>query len=64
MKNYFRTFWSFIEAALYLRQPSSKMKLSHCLRSHAKCGVNSLYDHPICQCGVQLVDMVYLQREL
>ena len=22
------------------------------------------YDHPICECGVQLVDMVYLQREL
>ena len=22
------------------------------------------YDHPICECGVQLVDMVYLQREI
>ena len=22
------------------------------------------YDHPICECGVQLVDMVYLQRKL
>lgn len=22
------------------------------------------YDHPICECGVQLVDMVYLQREM
>ena len=22
------------------------------------------YDHPIYECGVQLVDMVYLQREL
>lgn len=22
------------------------------------------YDHPICECGVQLVDMVYLQRVL
>ena len=22
------------------------------------------YDHPICECGVRLVDMVYLQREL
>ena len=22
------------------------------------------YDHPICECGVQLVDMVYLQRAL
>ena len=22
------------------------------------------YDHPICECGVQLVDMVYLEREL
>ena len=22
------------------------------------------YDHPICECGVQLVDMVYLRREL
>lgn len=22
------------------------------------------YDHPICECGVQLADMVYLQREI
>ena len=22
------------------------------------------YDHPICECGVQLVDMVYLQRKM
>ena len=22
------------------------------------------YDHPICECGIQLVDMVYLQRKM
>jgi len=22
------------------------------------------YDHPICECGVQLIDMVYLKREM
>ena len=35
------------------------------VRSHSILNfVTDNYDHPICECGVQLVDMVYLQRAL
>ena len=35
-------------------------KRSHCIKNF----FTDYYDHPIYECGIQLVDMIYLQRKL